>query len=88
MDLINMIVAYGGIVAYFFVFRRMLVPAYYVRYIAKPYGRIFALVILTAFICLFHISMTCSIDVMMLGIRVIVMYSNITNDMDKQFVKI
>ena len=85
VDLINIIVAYGGIVAYF-IFRRMLMPVYYFRHIAKPYGRIFSLVILTAFICLFHMSMTLNINVMMLVTLLMVISSNISNNMNKRFV--
>lgn len=65
VDLINIVVAYGGIVAYF-LYRRMLMPVFYFRRVAEPYGRTFSLVVLTAFICLFHISMTLNINVMML----------------------
>lgn len=65
VDLINIVVAYGGVVA-FFLYRRLLMPAFYFRRSADPCGRAFSMVVLTAFICLFHMSMTLNINVMML----------------------
>jgi hypothetical protein len=40
----------------------------------------------TAFICLFHISMTLNINVMMLVTLLMVISSNISNNMNKRFV--
>jgi hypothetical protein len=65
VDLITIIVTYGGIIAYF-LYRRMLFPLTLLRQPGHLYGRIFSMTVLTAFICLFHAQMTLNINVMML----------------------
>jgi hypothetical protein len=65
VDMISIIVAYGGIIAYF-LYRRMLFPLTLLRQPGHFYGHIFSLTVLTAFICLFHSTMTLNINVMML----------------------
>ncbi|MEN6318263.1 MAG: hypothetical protein ABFD82_05860 [Syntrophaceae bacterium] len=65
VDMINIAVAYGGIIA-FLLFRRMLHPVHLQRRTADIRRRVYAFVVLTAFICLFHSSMTLNLNIMML----------------------
>jgi hypothetical protein len=65
VDFISIIVAYGGVVAYL-LYRRMLKSAFSFHRFPDSHGRIFSMVVITAFICLLHASMTLNINVMLL----------------------
>lgn len=65
VDLINITVAYGGVIA-FMLYKRILTPLANIHNLNNVMGRTLSLVVLTAFICLFHATMTLNINVMML----------------------
>ncbi|MFH1857920.1 MAG: hypothetical protein ABH845_03335 [Candidatus Omnitrophota bacterium] len=64
-DLINIVVSYGGVIA-FLLYKRLLAPLVVLRRVPDPTGRIYALMVLTAFICLLHASATMNVNVMIL----------------------
>lgn len=78
VDLMNIVVAYGGIVAYL-LYRRILFPLSSLKRTGTMWQRPYSLVILTAFICLFHSSMTLNINIMMLVTLLMVKSSQIHN---------
>ena len=65
IDLINIVLAYGGIVSYIF-YKRMLFPALTACRSRNLSIRTFSLTVLSAFICLFHSQATLNVNVMML----------------------
>jgi hypothetical protein len=81
IDLINIVVAYGGIISYM-LYKRILFPLSSLRIAGDIRQRAYPLVILTAFICLFHNSMTLNINVMMLVTLLMVKSSQIHNYSD------
>jgi hypothetical protein len=64
-DLINIVVAYGGVIA-FLLYRRLLKPLLVLRRVPNSTGRTYAIMVLTAFICLLHASATLNVNVMIL----------------------
>jgi hypothetical protein len=78
VDLVNIVVAYGGIISYM-LYKRILFPLSSLRIAGDIRQRAYPLVILTAVICLFHNSMTLNINVMMLVTLLMVKSSQIHN---------
>jgi hypothetical protein len=78
VDLMNIVVVYGGIVAYL-LYRRILFPLSSLKRTGTMWQRTYSLVVLTAFICLFHSSMTLNINNMMLVTLLMVKSSQIHN---------
>ena len=65
VDLIIIPLAYSGIVA-FFLYNRMLSPIFVTRKSDSILGKVYSLVVLTPFFCLYHHTMTLNINVMFL----------------------
>jgi hypothetical protein len=65
VDLMNIILVYGSIAAYL-LYKRMLFPLVSLNKSNSLERKVYALVVLTAFICLFHAGMTLNINVMLM----------------------
>ena len=81
VDLVNIVVAYGGIITYM-LYKRILFPLSLLRITGDIRQRAYPFVILTAFICLFHSTMTLNMNVMMLVTLLMVKSSQIHNYSD------
>jgi hypothetical protein len=81
VDLVNIIIAYGGIISYM-LYKRILFPLSSHRITGDIRQRAYPLVILTAFVCLSHIGMTMNMNIMMLVTLLMVKSSQIHNYSD------